>query len=68
MEEEKETEREAGREGETDALSEHNGGETERGAVPEELVERKPASSDVVEEKEGQRGARTWPGRRLRGL
>ena len=44
----------ATQEEETDAVFEHNGGEAERGALPEELVERKTGSSDVVEKKEEQ--------------
>ena len=59
MEEEKETEQEVGGGGETDAVSEHNRAETEWGAPPEELVERKSASSDVVKGKEEQRSAQT---------
>jgi hypothetical protein len=47
---------------ETDVVSEHNVGETKRGAPPEELVERKIAISDVVEKKGEQRGTQTWPG------
>ena len=59
MAEDKEMEREAERGGETNTVSKHNSGETEKGAPPEDLVERKTASSDVVKGKEEQRSAQT---------
>ena len=48
-----------------DTVSDHNNKETEQGAPPEELAERKTGSSNVMEEKEEQYGAQTWPWHQL---